>query len=62
MINTTKLRNCRGSAYVEYFVAAVAFAIAAMWFFDSGEYHGIKTRLQGGFDMQMQSIAGTERI
>lgn len=48
----------RGSAYVEYFIAAAAFAAASIWFYNGGNYHGTAASLQGTFNSQMSQMAG----
>jgi hypothetical protein len=48
----------RGSAYIEYFVAAAAMAGAAMWLYQGGNFQGVRGTLKGAFDWQMGSIAG----
>lgn len=62
MIMTKKLLNRKGSAYVEYFVAAAAFATAALWFYDGGDYRGVRAQYQGGVETQLDSLSGTVRI
>lgn len=51
----------KGSAYVEYFLAAAAMAAAAMWFFQDGNYQGVRGTLDGTFTTQMRAIAGPVR-
>ncbi|GEM_PF-6907077 len=48
--------NTSGSAYVEYFVAAIAFTLAAIWMFDSGNFQGLKSALTTQFEAQKNAI------
>lgn len=48
----------RGSAYVEYFIAAAAVAAASIWLFQGGDYQGIRATIEGPFDAMMADIAG----
>ena len=52
-------RVTRGSAFVEYFIAAVAMAAAAMWLWQGGNFQGIRPILEGTFNSQMSDIAGS---
>ncbi len=48
----------RGSAYIEYFVVAAAFAAAALWLFDGGNFHGLRGTVDARFNAQMVDLAG----
>ncbi len=39
----------RGSAYIEYFLAAAAMFAAAMWLFDGGNLQGIRSSYDARF-------------
>ncbi len=41
MFRTNRIRSRAGTAYVEYFLAAVAFTLAAVWLFNGGAFQGL---------------------
>ncbi len=51
----------RGSAYVEYFIAAVAMTLAALWLYNAGDFQNVQGSLQGTLDTQMDQIRGPVR-
>jgi len=51
-------RSNTGNVYVEYFIAAAAMAAAAIWFFQSGSYQGVRNTINGRFTFQMERIGG----
>ena len=55
---TNRLQTRRGSAYVEYFVAAGAFALAAMWFYDNGNYKHVMDPQVATMNSQMNEMKG----
>ena len=48
--------NKNGSAYVEYFIAAIAFTATAIWMFDSGNFQGLRGALETQFNIHKNAI------
>ncbi len=48
----------RGTAYVEYFLAAAALFTATMWLFNSGNLQGARAVYEKQFNSWMGDIAG----
>jgi len=42
--------NRKGTIYVEYFVLATAAALAALWLWDGGNFHGLVSDMQDEFN------------
>jgi hypothetical protein len=58
VIYKTRLGNRRGNAYLEYFLAAMAMSVAAVWLWSGGSYRGLRGTLQGGLEAAQAEVGG----
>lgn len=56
MFRTSRISSRAGTAYVEYFLAALAFTLAAVWLFQGGLFQGVKGALDAQFAQDMADI------
>ena len=52
-----RLRGERGNAYVEYFLLALIALVAAIAFYDHGNFQGKRTQLESTFDSLANRMA-----
>ena len=53
-----QMNSEQGTIYVEYFVLALIALLAAIAFFDSGNFGGTRANLESAFDTMANHIAG----
>ena len=57
-VNTPrKDRWNKGNAFIEYFVLATIVALATIWFFDSGNFQGVRQTTENSFTAMISRVA-----
>lgn len=47
----------RGNTFVEYFVLATIAALATIWFYDEGNFRGVRRNVEQAFQQVSRQVA-----